>query len=63
MRYYLAIDAHLGAFATAPPLQLQKRLQSWFTATEQYPRQLHEVDRTAYFDMKRGEYRRQQTAK
>jgi len=37
LRYYLAIDAHLGAFSTAPPLQLQKRLQSWFTATEQYP--------------------------
>ena len=34
MRYYLAIDAYLGALATAPPLQLQKRLQSWFSATE-----------------------------
>jgi len=62
MRYYLAIDAHLGALATPPSLQLQKRLQSWFTATEQYPRQLHEVDRTAYIDMKRSEYLRQQTA-
>lgn len=62
MRYYLAIDAHLGAYATRPPLQLQKRLHSWFTATEQYPRQLHEVSRTAYMDMKRSEYLRQQTA-
>ncbi|MHB1145788.1 MAG: hypothetical protein ACYCZS_12905 [Thiobacillus sp.] len=62
MRYYLAIDAYLGALTTPPPLQLQKRLQSWFTATEQYPRQLREVDRTAYFDMKRSEYLRQQTA-
>lgn len=62
MRYYLAIDAYLGALTTPPPLQLQKRLQSWFTATEQYPRQLRELDRTAYFDMKRSEYRRQQTA-
>jgi hypothetical protein len=61
MRYYLAIDAYLGAFTTPPPLQLQKRLQSWFTATEQYPRQLHEVGRTAYFDMKQSEYLRQQT--
>jgi len=61
MRYYLAIDAHLGALATPPPLQLQKRLQSWFTATEQYPRQLREVDRTAYLEMKRSEYLRQQT--
>lgn len=60
MRYYLAIDAYLGALKTPPPLQLQKRLQSWFTATEQYPRQLHEVGRTAYIDMKRSEYLRQQ---
>jgi hypothetical protein len=61
MRYYLAIDAHLGALATPPSLQFQKRLHSWFNATEQYPRQLSEVSRTAYMDMKRGEYRRQQT--
>jgi hypothetical protein len=60
MRYYLAIDAYLGALATPPRLQLQKRLQTWFTATEQYPRQLREVSRTAYFDMKRSEYLRQQ---
>jgi hypothetical protein len=61
MRYYLAIDAFLGALNTQPPLQLRKRLQSWFTATEQYPRQLHEVGRTAYFEMKQSEYLRQQT--
>lgn len=61
MRYYLAIDAYLGALNTRPSLQLSKRLQSWFTATEQYPRQLHEVGRTAYFDMKKSEYLRQQT--
>lgn len=62
MRYYLAIDAYLGALTSPPPLQLQKRLQSWFTATEQYPRQLHEVSRSGYFDMKRSEYLRQQTS-
>jgi hypothetical protein len=62
MRYYLAIDAYLGALHSATPLQLQKILHSWFNATEQYPRQLREVSRTAYFDMKRSEYRRQQTA-
>jgi hypothetical protein len=60
MRYYLAIDAFLGAMAAPPASQLQKRLQSWFTATEQYPRQLRELDRTAYIDMKRSEYQRQQ---
>jgi hypothetical protein len=60
MRYYLAIEAYLGAMASPKPLQFQKRLHSWFSATEQYPRQLREVDRTAYIDMKRGENLRQQ---
>ena len=61
MRYYLAIDAYLAAAPAAPAQQLQKRLQSWFTATEQYPRQLHEMDRTSYIDMKLKEHLRQQT--
>ena len=61
MRYYLAIDAYLGALAAPPRQQLQQRLHGWFVATEQYPRQLREVSRTAYFDMKRSEYLRQQT--
>ena len=61
MRYYLAIDAYLGALAAPAPEQLERRLQSWFTSAEQYPRQLHEVDRTVYLDMKRSEYLRQQT--
>lgn len=61
MRYYLAIDAFLAASAADPSQQLQKRLQNWFAATEQYPRQLHEMDRTAYIDMKLSEYSRQRT--
>lgn len=62
MRYYLAIDAYLGALSTPPAEQLEKRLQSWFASTELYPRQLHEVDRANYLDMKRREYLRQQTS-
>lgn len=61
MRYYLAIGAYLGALSTPPASQLQKRLQSWFNATEQYPRQLREVDRATYMNMKQDEYLRQQT--
>lgn len=57
MRYYLAIDAYLAAPAVD---QLDQRLQGWFAATEQYARQLHEVDRAAYLKMKRNEYARQQ---
>ena len=61
MRYYLAIDAYLGALFASPANQLDKRLQSWFASTERYPLQLHEVDRATYIDMKRREYLRQQT--
>jgi hypothetical protein len=62
MRYYLAIDSYLAAASAAPEAQLEKRLQNWFTAVERYPRQLHEMDRSEYLQMKRAEYLRQQTA-
>ncbi len=58
MRYYLAIDAFLAAPAAD---QLDRRLQHWFDATEQYPRQLREVERSAYLAMKRTEHERQQS--
>ncbi|MDD5177523.1 MAG: hypothetical protein PHQ05_13985 [Sterolibacterium sp.] len=63
MRYYLAVDTFLDA-ASAPPLaQFEQRLQNWFTAVDQYPRQLHEMERGEYLEMKRAEYLRQQTAR
>lgn len=61
MRYYLAIDSYLASSREAPALQFEKRMQSWFTAVEKYPRQLHEMDRGQYLDMKRAENLRQQT--
>lgn len=61
MRYYLAIDAYLASLAAPPAEQLEKRLHHWFEATERYPRQLREIDRTAYLTMKRSEHRRQQS--
>lgn len=63
MRYYLAIDSFLESASAAPAAQPEKRLQSWFTAAERYPRQLHEVERGAYLEMKRAEYLRQQTVR
>jgi len=63
MRYYLAIDSFLGALGMAPAAQLEQRLQSWFTAVERYPRQLHEMDRGEYLEMKRAEHLRQQTVR
>ena len=61
MRYYLAIDSFLEAASMAPTARFERRLQSWFAATEQYPRQLHELDRAEYLRMKRAEKLRQQT--
>lgn len=58
MRYYLAIDAYLGSLSAPPAEQREKRLAAWFDATERYPRQLHEVDRARYLDMKRTELAR-----
>jgi len=58
MRYYLAIDTFLEAARAAPAAQLEKRLQGWFTATERYPQQLHEISRGEYLEMKRAEHLR-----
>ncbi|MGJ7566712.1 hypothetical protein ACSFBM_22890 [Variovorax sp. GB1R11] len=59
MRYYLAIDSYLDAPAAG---QLEQRLGAWFDATEQYAKQLHEVDRNDYMTMKRHEFERLQQA-
>ena len=61
MRYYLAIDTFLATAKAPPAAQPEKRFQGWFTASERYPRQLHEMDRAEYMEMKRAEHSRQQT--
>ena len=60
MRYYLAIDSYLDATSLPPLAALEKRLQSWFTASELYALQLHELERGEYMAMKREEFLRQQ---
>jgi hypothetical protein len=60
MRYYLAIDAFLGALAVPPKARLEKSMRDWFAGIERYPRQLHEMEQGEYLAMKRGEYARQQ---
>ncbi|ENZ79244.1 MULTISPECIES: hypothetical protein [Ralstonia] len=62
MRYYLAIDAYLKSLSAPPDKRLQQRLNTWFNATEQYARQLHEVERQDYLQMKHHEVERQQQA-
>jgi len=59
MRYYLAIDAYLGALSLAPPEQLDKRLNDWYAGVERYPLQLHELERGEYLDMKHREVQRE----
>lgn len=60
MRYYLGIDAYLASLAAPAAQQRMRRLESWFAATEQYARQLHEIDRGEYLVMKQSEFRRLQ---
>lgn len=59
MRYYLGVAALLEAQAAPPAERLERRMRSWFAATERYPRQLHEIDEAAYLAMKRIEASRQ----
>ena len=59
VRYYLAIEAYLVSLNRPPVEQLDARLAHWFDATEQFPQQLHEMDRDSYLSMKRAEYSRQ----
>lgn len=60
MRYYLAIEAYLVSLAQPAAQQLNSRLQYWFDATEQYAEQLHEIEKSTYLNMKKGEHQRQQ---
>lgn len=60
MRYYLAIDAYMDALAAPAGERNDKRIGKWFDETERYARQLHEMDRAAYVELKRGETERQQ---
>ncbi len=52
LRYFLAIEVLLHTLEL-PPAQLERRLLAWFDATEQYARQLHELDRAEYLALKR----------
>lgn len=60
MRYYLAVEAYLGAYTAPPAEQVDKRLRDWFSATERYALQLHEMEQVDYLEMKRKEVARLQ---
>lgn len=63
MRYYLAVASYLEFVGVAPPqTQFERRLSSWYSAVERYPRQLHDLERDEYLSMKRSEFARQGAA-
>ena len=62
MRYYLAVDAYLASHKIAPAEQQDWRLNRWFTSIEQYPMQLHEMDRATYLKLKRLDFQSLQPA-
>lgn len=61
MRYYLAIEAYLGALKAPAAIRLDQRLNDWYSAVERYPRQLHELERSTYLEMKHREIHHQQS--
>ena len=60
MRYYLAIETYLATYRLPEAQQFERRLQDWFTASERYPRQLHEMERDEYVAMKHRQLAQQQ---
>lgn len=62
MRYYLAIEAYLGALSLPPAEQPERRIRTWIDSVEKYPLQLHELERDEYLTMKRKELARQKAA-
>lgn len=63
MRYFLAIDAYLDSLAVPAAKRIEKRINDWFSASERFARQLHEMDRAEYVAMKQREIERLQAAK
>jgi len=61
MRYYLAIEAYLGSLSAPPLAQLEKRIWDWYSASERYPLQLHDIPQGEYLALKRKEHQRQQS--
>jgi hypothetical protein len=58
MRYYLAVEAWLGAMALPPARRMEASLRAWYAGIERYPEQLHEIGEQDYVEMKRREFAR-----
>lgn len=62
VRYFLTVDAYLGALRSPPAQQPQRRLSAWYASSEQYPKQLHEIDRPTYMAIKNADRSRDAAA-
>jgi len=51
-------NTHCRPVAEPKNAQFEKRLHSWFSASEQYARQLHEMSWDQYLEMKSSEHAR-----
>lgn len=56
MRYYLALQALLETWVLPAGERFEARIRRWFTLTEHYRPQLHEMDRGEYLQAKRREH-------
>ncbi len=60
MRYHLAINAFLSTQSLAGNLRHEAAMASWFSQSEHYPQQLHEMTEADYLEIKRREWGNQQ---
>lgn len=56
VRYYFAVQAYLECLSLPQAQRFERAIARWFDLTEQYPLQLHEVERQDYLQSKRREY-------
>ncbi len=59
LRYYFALQAFMESQDLPPAQQFAHASERWFDLAERYPRQLHEMERSHYLDIKRREYEEQ----
>ena len=60
MRYFLGFDCALAFNAQKSLQRFSSMAQCWYGQVEQYPVQLHEMQRTEYLNMKAAQYQREQ---
>ena len=58
MRYFLAIQSYLDTASLTQNQRLEQRISHWFDLTQRFERQLYELPRAEYIDMKRKEFAR-----